>query len=129
MNNDPLANAMSKIVNYEKIGRNSVQVYPVGDLAKGVLAILNKHGYVGTLEELKTTRGTVCTLALLGTINSAGVIKPRFAVGTDKFERFEKRFLPAQGVGVIIISTSKGLMTLDEARKENVGGRLIAYCY
>jgi small subunit ribosomal protein S8 len=129
MNNDPLANAMSKIVNYERIGRDSVQLYPVGLLAKRVLEILNKHGYVGVFEERDTTRGSVLKVPLLGTINNAGVIKPRFAVQTDAFEKYEKRFLPAQGVGVIIISTSKGLMTLDEAKKENVGGRLIAYCY
>ena len=129
MNNDPLANAMSKIVNYERIGRTSVQLYPIGILTKHVLEILNKHGYVGERSEQKTTRGTTLGVKLIGTINNAGVIKPRFAVQTDSFEKYEKRFLPAQGVGVIIISTSKGLMTLDEARKENVGGRLIAYCY
>jgi len=129
MNNDPLANAMSKILNYEGIGRDSVQLYPVGELAKAVLDILNKHGYLGSTEERKTTRGTVLTVQLLGKINKIGVIKPRFSVDTEGFERYEKRFLPAQGVGVIIISTSKGLMTLDEAKKENIGGRLIAYCY
>ena len=129
MNNDPLANAMSKIMNYERIGRDSVELYPTGLLTKRVLEILNKHGYVGTFEERQTSRGTVLKLALLGTINNTGVIKTRFAVQTEGFERFEKRFLPAEGVGVIIISTSKGLMTLDEAKKENVGGRLVAYCY
>ena len=129
MNNDPLANAMSKIVNFEKIGRDTVELYPISELMKEVLTILNKHGYVGSFEERKTGRGSVLTLALLGTINKAGVIKPRFATQIDAFEKYEKRFLPAEGVGVIIISTSKGLMTLEDAKKENIGGRLIAYCY
>lgn len=129
MNNDPLANVMSKILNYERIGREAVSLYPVSKLAKTVLDILNRNGYVGSFEEQVTTRGTALKLNLLGTINDVGVIKPRFAVNKVDFEKFEKRFLPARGVGVIIISTSKGLMTLEEAKKENVGGRLIAYCY
>lgn len=129
MNNDPLANMMSKILNYERIGREAVSLYPVGKLAKSVLGILNREGYVGAADEQVTTRGTVVKLHLLGTINEAGVIKPRFAASKADFERFEKRFLPARGVGVIIISTPKGLMTLEDAKKENVGGRLVAYCY
>jgi small subunit ribosomal protein S8 len=73
--------------------------------------------------------GIIVKLPLLGKINNCGVIKPRFACSVDDMEKFEKRFLPAENFGIILISTSKGLMTLDEARKENIGGRLVAFCY
>jgi small subunit ribosomal protein S8 len=129
MNHDTLANGLSKLMNYEKIGRQTVTLYPASVMIKDVVVILQKAGFVGEATSQDTTRGTVVTVPLLGAINSIGVIKPRFAVQRDAFEKFEKRFLPARGVGVIIISTSKGLMSLEEAKKENIGGRLIAYCY
>ena len=129
MNNDLLANVMSKITNYERLGRASITIYPVARMTKAVLDILNTHGYVGQVEQRETSRGRVVEMALLGKINRIGVIKPRYAVEKDEFEKYEKRYLPAQGFGVVIVSTAKGLMTLEDARKNNIGGRLIAYCY
>jgi small subunit ribosomal protein S8 len=129
MNHDTLATGLSKLMNYEKIGRQTVQLHPASVMLKNVIAILQHAGYLGEAQANDTTRGTIVTVPLLGAINACGVIKPRFAAKRDEFEKFEKRFLPARGVGVIIISTPKGLMTLEQAKKENIGGRLIAYCY
>jgi small subunit ribosomal protein S8 len=56
-------------------------------------------------------------------------VKPRYQIKKDEFERFEKRFLPARGFGIIIISTVKGLMTHEQAKQLNLGGTLISYCY
>ena len=58
-----------------------------------------------------------------------GAIKPRFAVKATEYEKFEKRYLPAKGFGILIVSTVKGLMTHYEAKQQGLGGRLIAYCY
>ena len=72
------------------------------------------------------TKGGYLKINLLGSINAIGVIKPRFAVSVDEFEKFEKRFLPAQDMGIILVSTSKGIMTHTEA-KNKIGGKLFAY--
>ena len=98
-------------------------------LGLNILTILHHKGYIGASEKLTDARGSVVKTYLLGKINKCGVIKPRFSVQLDEFEKFEKRYLPAHGVGIIIISTNNGLMTLDEAQQKNIGGRLIAYCY
>ena len=45
------------------------------------------------------------------------------------YEKYEKRFLPAKGFGILIVSTPKGLMTHEEARKKKLGGVLIVYVY
>ncbi|MDZ4226799.1 MAG: 30S ribosomal protein S8, partial [Candidatus Pacearchaeota archaeon] len=58
-----------------------------------------------------------------------GVVKPRFPVKLDEFEKFEKRYLPAKNFGIIIVSTSNGIMTHIEAKEKKLGGRLIAYIY
>jgi small subunit ribosomal protein S8 len=48
---------------------------------------------------------------------------------TDEFEKWEKRFLPARGFGILLISTTKGIMTHEDAKKQHLGGKLLAYVY
>jgi len=129
MLNDPLANVMSSIVTYEKIGKKELVIHPLSKVIRKVLSILQDYHYVGELEDLSTGRGGFAKLNLLGSINKCGVIKPRFSVKNQDFQKFEKRYLPANGVGVLIISTSQGLMTHEQARQKGLGGKLIAYCY
>ena len=56
-------------------------------------------------------------------------IKPRYMVSVSEIEKYEKRYLPAKNFGIIIISTSQGLMTHQTAIDKNIGGSLIAYIY
>lgn len=127
--NDTLANAMSAILNYDRGGKKEYLVHPASKTTQRVLAILNAQGYIGAAEPVTEARGGVIKVNLLGNINKCGVIKPRFAVTMNEYEKFEKRFLPAKGVGVLIVSTIKGFLTHEEAKAQNLGGRLIAYCY
>lgn len=129
MLNDSLANALSGILNYDKVGKRQFMVQPASKITARILTILNEQGYTGIAEPVTDARGGVLKVNLLGNINKCGVIKPRFAVTMDEYEKFEKRFLPAKGVGVLIVSTIKGIMTHEEAKAQNLGGRLIAYCY
>ncbi len=129
MMNDPLANALSGILNYDKVGKKAYHIHPSSKTTQRVLQILNEQGYLGSAESVTPARGGVLKVNLLGNINKCGVIKPRFAVTMDEYEKFEKRFLPAKGVGLLIVSTIKGLMPHEEAKSKNLGGRLIAYCY
>lgn len=127
--NDPIADALSKILNAEKIGKKEVELYPVSNVLLQILDIFRKNRYVGEYKVEETTRGRIITLNLLGNINDCNSIKPRFPVTLKEFDKFEQRYLPAVDFGIIIITTSQGLMTLKEAREKKIGGRLIAYCY
>mgnify|MGYP001620142486 CR=1 FL=1 len=129
MMNDTLANALSGILNYDKVGKKAYHVHPSSKIMLRVLQILNEQGYLGVAESVTTARGGVMKVNLLGNINKCGFIKPRFAVTMDEYEKFEKRFLPAKGVGLLIVSTINGLMPHEEAKSRSLGGRLIAYCY
>lgn len=129
MMNDPLAAILSNMLNQERLGRKTVNIHPASKLIRGVLDILNDEGFVGKTEELTDAKGGVLKLNLIGAINKCGAIKPRFAVGLDEFEKFEKRFLPAKDMGVLVVSTPQGLMTHTQAKKKKTGGKLIAYCY
>lgn len=129
MLNDPLASVLSMILNAEKIGRNSCTINPSSNIIKKVLDILNTEGYIGKYEEVTKAKGGVLNLNLIGKVNNCGVIKPRFAVDKDGYEKFERRFLLADNFGIIIVSTNQGMMTQNEAKKKEIGGRLIAFCY
>jgi small subunit ribosomal protein S8 len=127
--NDPLANTLSKIENAERVGKIELEIMPSSKTIKKVLTILNDNRYVGSFEEVETTRGNYLVVNLIHAINKTGVIKPRFAFKKEDYEKVEKRYLPAKDFGVIIVTTSNGIMTLDEAKEKGVGGKLIAYCY
>lgn len=129
MMNDTLAIALSAINNYDRTGKKSIDVNPTSKIIERVLTILNEQGFVGKFDKLTDSKGGFLRLYLLGNINKCGVIKPRFAVKLTDFEKFEKRYLPAKGVGILIISTSKGFITHYEAFEKKTGGKLIAYCY
>ena len=129
MLNDTLATNLSKIENYEKIGRKECVVMPAGNTVKKVLEIFNAKGYLGQAEVITEARGCALKVHLLGRINKCGVIKPRFTVKKLSYEKFEKRYLPAKNMGILIVSTPKGIMTHEEAKEQGHGGRLIAFCY
>lgn len=127
--NDPLASALSRIMNCEKIGKKEVEVKPISKMIKRVLDIMNENNYIGTYKEVEDGKGNLVIVNLLGRINDCKVIKPRYSVTMDTYEKFEKRFLPAQGFGILIVSTPKGIMIHTQAKEKLSGGRLIAYCY
>ncbi|MBI2142090.1 30S ribosomal protein S8 [Candidatus Woesearchaeota archaeon] len=129
MLNDTLSNSLSKIMNAEKACKDRCVLMPASNPVKRVLSILKENKYLGDIEEIKDNRGIRLKVSLIGAINKCGTIKPRFPVKKREFERFEKVYLPAKDFGLIIVSTPKGLMPHTEAKKNGLGGKLIAYCY
>lgn len=127
--NDPLSNILSQINAYEKAGKKEFVTRYNSKTIKKVFKIMQDHKYVGAVEEIKDSKGNLLHIHLIGCINKTGVIKPRFSVQKDSFEKFEKRFLPAKDFGILIISTPVGMMTHAEAKEKGIGGRLISYCY
>lgn len=127
--NDTLANLMSNMLNAERIGRDSCLVRPSTKLLKIVLGIMKNLGYINDFQVIEDGKGGILKIKLAGKINSCGAIKPRFSVAKNGFEKFEKRFLPAKDFGIIIVSTSKGIITHKEAMEKNIGGKLLAFVY
>lgn len=127
--NDPLANALSSILNDEKIGNHESMTAPSSKIIRKVLEVIKDNGYIGDFEEIKNGRGDSIRINLLGNINKCGVIKPRYSIKTGQFEKFEKRYLLARGMGILILSTPAGIMSHNDAKKKHIGGRLLAYCY
>lgn len=127
--NDPLSTTLSTILNADIKGKSECIVRPVSKLILSTLNILKENRYIGDYEIINKTRGGLIKVNLLGNINKCGVVKPRFSFRKDNYERFEKRYLPAKGFGLFIVTTPKGVMTHKQALSNKIGGKLVAYCY
>jgi len=126
---DTLTNGLITIKNNEMRNKRECIISPASKLLGRVLRIMQLNGYIGEFEFIDDGRSGKFKVQLLGRINKCGAIKPRFAVGVDGFENWEKKFLPSRDVGIMVVSTSKGVIAHREAEEKNVGGRLLAFVY
>jgi small subunit ribosomal protein S8 len=126
---DTLANGLTTIMNNEMRNKRECVISPASKLLGRVLRIMQLNGYIGEFEFVDDGRSGKFKVQLLGRINKCGAIKPRFAVKVDEFEEWEKKFLPSREVGILIISTPKGVLSHREAKEKRMGGRLTAFVY
>lgn len=123
MSQDIIADTLNEIMNAKKARKSQINVIRSSKLLLNVLEIAKKKGYI---EDFKVKAKD---LEIKFKLNECRAIKPRFNVQVDEIEKYIRRFLPARDFGIIIISTSSGLMTHEEAYEKNLGGSLIAYFY
>jgi small subunit ribosomal protein S8 len=128
MRHDLLSDVLSAIKNGDKGGKRET-ITSFSKLIKNVLLILQKHNYIGDFEYIDDKRGGKVKIQLLGKINDCNSIRPRFYVRKDEYEKYEKRFLPAVGMGFLIVSTNQGILTHGIAKEKGLGGSLLAFIY
>ena len=126
---DPLNDAMSMIRNAETAGKGECLVRPASKLIGHVLHVMQDSGYLVGFERIEDGRGGIYLVRLRGTINKCGVIKPRFSVKRTDLDKYEARYLPAQDFGVLILTTTAGVIGHARAKELGVGGKLLAYVY
>lgn len=126
---DPLSDALSGLDNAESVGHLDYTIRPASNLIGDVLAVLDQRGYIGAYTYVDDGKAGTFEVELTGAINECGAIKPRYSVSADAYEQWEKRYLPAQDYGALIVTTSRGVMSHDEARESGVGGQVLAYVY
>lgn len=128
MSIDHLSDALNSIKVHEMVGKQKCKI-PASKMIKNVLEIFKKEGYIREYESMEEKGVRYYLVHLDGRINNCGVIKPRFPVQRTEWSKVEQRFIPAIGVGLMIVSTSKGIMTNSTAQELRIGGRLLAYVY
>ncbi len=126
---DPLNDAMVAIRNAEAAGKHDCIIRPASKLIGRVLNVMQESQYIRTFELIEDGRGGMYRVTLSGSINSCGVIKPRFAIKRAELEKYEARYLPAQDFGVLILTTTEGVISQSKAKEIGVGGKLLAYVY
>ncbi len=129
---DTLANAMATIMNAEMRAKSEAIIMPASKLIAAVLRVMQQEGYIGEFEYIDDGRWGKIRVRLLGRINKCGVIKPRLPVKYRDLVRMPdwlRKYLPSRDMGILIISTSQGVMSHREAIKRHIGGILLAYVY
>ncbi|MCI9039461.1 MAG: 30S ribosomal protein S8 [Clostridia bacterium] len=128
---DPIADMLTRIRNANSQKHKTVDI-PSSNMKKAIADILFKEGYVAAYEEINENSQGVIRITLKYDEKGARVIdglkrisKPGLRVYASKEE------LPQvlNGLGVALISTSKGIKTDREARKEGLGGEVLAYIW
>ena len=126
---DTIANGMTTLMNNEMRLKRECVIHPASKLLGRVLRVLQLNGYIGEFEFIDDGRTGKFKVQLLGRINKCGAVRPRFPVKAEKFKSWEKNFLPSQDIGVLGVSTPKGVTSHKIAKEERIGGRLLAYVY
>ncbi len=128
---DPIADMLTRIRNAGNAKHDTVDV-PASRMKKSITEILQSEGYIKAYQIIDDgTQGVIrITLKYLPGREKAiqgikRVSKPglRVYAGADELPRVLK------GLGIAIISTSKGVMTDKQARAENVGGEVLAFVW
>ena len=126
---DALANGLTTVINNEMRNKHECVISPSSKLLGRVLRVMQLNGYIGEFEFIDDGRSGKFKVQLLGRINKCGAIRPRFPVKVDDFKEWEKRFLPSREVGILVVSTPKGVLSHKEAKEKSIGGRLLAFAY
>ena len=124
-----VADAMSTLKNASDTGRAECIVQPAGRLIGELLRIMKEAGYIKEYTRIEDGRGGQFKVVMSGLINKCGCISPRYSVSLDEMEYWEQLYLPSKSIGMLLISTSKGVMSHHDARRNGVGGELLGYVY
>ncbi len=126
MSHDVVADGLNMIKNAKRARRNSVKIKRISNLLIEILKIMKQKE---AIKKYKINSKNKSVEVTLGDIIECKAIKPRFSCDVSQIEKYRRRYLPARNMGTMIVSTNKGIMTHEEAQKENVGGCLIAFFY
>lgn len=123
MSQDIVSDALNQVMNAKKAGKKEAVIKKYSSFLISILDLMRKLKFLDYKIEGKELRIEIKK------VNECKAIKPRFNVSVDKIEKYVRRFLPSRDFGYIIISTSRGLITHNEAVEKNIGGSLVAYVY
>ena len=131
MNTDPIADMLTRIRNASAVSHLSVEM-PSSKLKVALARLLKEEGFIADYSE--KVEGVVKTLTIELKYDEANkpVITSLKRVSKPGLRNYCKaKNLPQVlgGLGVAVVSTSKGLLTDRKARKENLGGEVLAYIY
>lgn len=129
---DPVADFLTRIRNAVMAGHKVVEI-PASSLKKGMTRILYEKGYILSYKFLEEGPQGTIKIALKYDAKSRKPaikgIERASRPGLRKYSGVDDIPRILNGLGIAIISTSRGLMTDKEARKENIGGEVLCYVY
>ena len=132
MNTDPIADYLTRVRNAIKANHRVVEI-PASNLKKEMTKVLFDKGYITNYKfEDNNVQGTIKIALKYNPITKISAIRNISRVSTPGLRRYagvENMPRVLNGLGIAIISTSKGVMTDKEARSFNIGGEVLCYVY
>ncbi len=128
---DPIADMLTRIRNANNARHTTVDI-PASNMKKAIAKILLDEGYVKNVEIIDDNIQGIIRITLKYGENKQKVLTGLKRVSKPGLRSYaSKDELPKvlKGLGVAIISTSKGVMTDKEARRQNVGGEVLAFIW
>ena len=130
MYTDPIADYLTRVRNAQ-MARHKVVEIPASGIKKEITKILEEKGYILSHKFEDDGKQGIIKIALKY-VNSSPAIKKIERVSSPGLRKYVGASeLPRviNGLGIAILSTSKGVISYKEARKENVGGEVLCYVY
>lgn len=132
MNTDPIADYLTRVRNAIRANHKVVSI-PASNLKKEITKILFDQGFILSYKfEDTTAQGSIKIALKYDKVTKEPVIKKIQRIskpGLRKYAGSQEVPRILNGLGVAIVSTSHGVMTDKQARKENVGGEVLCYVY
>ena len=133
MKTDPIADYLTRVRNAVRANHRVVEI-PASKLKKEITKILFDQGYVLSykFEDEKGPQGTIKIALKYDKVTKEAVIRDIQRIsrpGLRKYASSDELPRILNGLGIAIISTSKGVMTSKQAQSENVGGEVLCYVY
>jgi small subunit ribosomal protein S8 len=132
MNTDPIADYLTRIRNANSARLKMVEI-PASNVKKAITAILYDQGYIANYKFEDDSKQGVIKIALKYNsstkVPAITKIERASRPGLRKYAGAEDMPRVLNGLGIAIVSTSKGVITDKEARKSNIGGEVLCYVY
>ena len=128
---DPIADMLTRIRNANSAKHETVDI-PASNMKKAIAQILLDEGYIASYKVIEDDKQGVIRVTLKYGENKSQVITGLRRVskpGLRIYSNVEDMPKVMKGLGIAIVSTSKGIMTDREARKQNVGGEVLAFVW
>lgn len=128
---DPIADMLTRIRNASSAKHDTVDV-PASNMKKAIAEILLEEGYIKNFQLIDNSTQGVIRITLKYGANKTQIIKGLKRVskpGLRVYSKSEDMPKVLKGLGIALVSTSKGIMTDKKARQENVGGEVLAYIW
>ncbi len=129
--NDPIADMLTRIRN-ALIARHDTVTLPASNMKKAIAKILLEEGYIKSVDYIDDGLQGQIKIVLKYVENKQSVINGLKRISTPGlrvYARTDELPKVLGGLGIAIVSTSKGVMTDKEARKAGVGGEVLAYIW
>jgi small subunit ribosomal protein S8 len=132
MNTDPIADYLTRIRNAVRANHRVVEI-PASNLKKEMTKILFDQGYILSYKfDDSTSQGSIKIALKYTKDTKESVIKKIQRIskpGLRKYASSSEMPRILNGLGIAIVSTSRGVMTGKQAQRENVGGEVLCYVY